>query len=88
MKEQRRELRTTFTADLEYIHHGDAESARHQCTTVDISKSGLGIISDALLVFGQFIEFQSKGPDPRPIRAVVQWSMPLAGRYRSGLFLF
>lgn len=88
MKEQRREIRTSYTADLEYVHHGDPAEERHQCTTVDISKSGLGVVSNSLLLFGQFIEFQSKGPAARPIRAVVQWSMPLGDRCRAGLFLF
>ncbi|MEW6115323.1 MAG: PilZ domain-containing protein [Nitrospirota bacterium] len=88
MKEARREVRTPYQTDLAFVHYGDRSGKRHFCTTVDISDSGIGIISDSFLRFGQFVEFTRMHDGGMVANAVVQWSMPLGDRFRVGLFLF
>ncbi|MEW5745577.1 MAG: PilZ domain-containing protein [Nitrospirota bacterium] len=88
MKEQRREFRIPFTTAMQYLHYGDPLEECYHCTSVDISESGIGIVTDSLLLFGQFIEFRSDGGDDLPSHAVVQWSMPLGTQCRAGLFVF
>lgn len=88
MKEARREIRTAYSALLYYTRYGDTTNRKYSCTTVDVSNSGLGIICDDLLMFGQFVEFTREHDGGTVANAVVQWSMPLGDRFRVGLFLF
>lgn len=77
-----------YDAELRYYFYGESGQKRYTCLAIDVSNSGLGIITETPLEFGQFLAFESLSGGFSPLNAVVQWSMPLAGKFRAGLFLF
>lgn len=88
MKEARREMRIPHDISLHFSIYGDPAKEHHRCNTVDVSNSGLGIMSETPLEFGQFIEFENKSTGTPTLNAVVQWCLPVDGKFRAGLYLF
>ena len=83
--EKRRHQRKAYTASLKYYREGEPESTPHTSTSIDISDSGVGIITDHELEPGQVIIFKNKENPSLQKLAIVQWSMKSGGKYRAGL---
>ncbi len=83
--ERRRHPRSSNTTSLRYYKEGEPETTPHTSTSIDISESGMGIVTEQELEPGQIIIFKNKeNPEIRKI-AIVQWSMKSGGKYRAGL---
>jgi hypothetical protein len=88
MREARREERIPYDACLQYSVYGDTTGKVYNCVAVDISTSGIGIMSSHSIDIGEFIRFETNGNNASELDAVVQWSAPVGVNYRVGLFLF
>lgn len=88
MREARREERIPYDACLQYSVYGDPAGKLYNCIAVDISTSGIGIMSSNPIENGQFIRFETNGAGASELNAVVQWSAPVGVNFRVGLFLF
>lgn len=88
MIEVRKEKRLPHAVPLRYSIYGDSAQETYECTSVDISTNGLGIVSDSPLDFGQFLEFESGMSTVPAVSGVVQWCYVSDGKYRAGLYLF
>ncbi|HEX8947837.1 MAG TPA: PilZ domain-containing protein, partial [Dissulfurispiraceae bacterium] len=77
--------RMPYHTSLKYYIEGEPETTPHTSTTIDISDSGVGLITDHELEPGQVIIFKNKDNPSAHRVAIVQWSMKSGGKYRAGL---
>lgn len=83
--ERRKHHRRFYNTDLRYYREGEPETKSYSSTSIDISDSGIGIITDHELEPGQVIIFKNKENPTVHRIAIVQWSMKSGGKYRAGL---
>lgn len=85
---RRDNVRESIFVQMQYALQGDASGDKYECIAVDISKSGLGIISDYPLEYGQVLSFNNENNRPFANNALVRWNTLFGDKYRSGLSFF
>lgn len=85
LEDKRKHPRKSYNASLEYYRQGEPETSPRLSTSIDISESGIGLVTDHELEPGQVIIFKSKDTPSVNRIAIVQWSMKSGGKYRAGL---
>lgn len=83
--EKRQHQRKPYTTSLKYYREGEPETTPHTSTSIDMSDSGVGLITDHELEPGQVVVFKNKENPSVQKMAIVQWSMKSGGKYRAGL---
>lgn len=83
--ENRRHPRRACQTALEFVKKSEPKGATYSCICLDISESGIGIITDSELKPGEIIVFKKKDNPSMLKGAVVIWSNKTEGKYRSGL---
>lgn len=83
--ERRRNERKPCNAAFEFALHGECLKTFRPGTAVNVSESGLGIVSDCDLQPGQVIIFKSRENEADVRIAVVQWTMKTVDAFKAGL---
>lgn len=84
-EDKRKDTREAREANLEFSIEGEPIKTFRPGMSIDMSASGIGIISDCALEPGQVIIFKSKETPPVIKIAMVQWTMKSGEKYRAGL---
>lgn len=84
VEEKRRHKRLVYNASFEYSMLGRPLKTFKPGISVDISESGIGIVSDSNLEPGQVIILKENNKSEYKV-AVVKWSMKIGDKYRAGL---
>ena len=84
-EDKRKDNREPHDGHLEFSIQGESIKTFRPGMSIDMSESGIGIISDCALEPGQVIIFKSKEKPPVIKIAVVQWTMKSGEKYRVGL---
>ena len=85
VKDNRKDNREPHEANLEFSIEGEPIKTFRAGVSIDMSESGIGIISDCALEPGQVIIFKGKETPPVIKIAIVQWTMKSSEKYRAGL---
>lgn len=80
--------RRQCNAAFEFALHGECIKTFRPGTSVNVSESGVGIVTDCALEPGQVIIFRSKQEEADIKIAVVQWTMKTGRTNRAGLKFF
>lgn len=84
-RECRRHQRKVCKATLGFSKKGEPRCAVYSCICIDISESGVAIITDQELKMGDVVVFKKK-ESTLPLRtAVVMWSTVADNKYKAGL---
>lgn len=85
-QERRQHKRMVYTVHFEYALMGKKIKTFKPGITVDISDTGIGIVSDTYIEPGQMLLIKEKDQKEYKI-AIVKWSMKIGNRYRAGLMI-
>jgi diaminopimelate epimerase len=85
-EEKRRHHRNPCSMPLEFSKKGE-HGRTYQGVSIDISNSGIGMVSDCALEVGQVITLNVHDKEDSVVRkaAIVIWCMKIDGKYRTGL---
>lgn len=83
--ERRRRPRRFCNVPMEFHKKGEVKGTLHKCISVDISESGINIITDFELKTGEIVVFKKKEDAPAIRIAVVIWSAKIDDKHRVGL---
>lgn len=84
-QEKRAAKREPVSGAVEYSIQGEVIKTFRGGQSIDMSESGMGIVSDCSLEPGQVIIFKDKDNPPVIKIAIVQWSMKVGDIFRAGL---
>ena len=82
--ERRKYLRYTYLVDIEYMLNPQTTDEIFKCAVVNISNSGMSLLSSALFQIGQKITIKSAVPNLAKT-AVVRWTEKFGGCYKVGV---